>query len=631
MKVLDIVLNKVLKDKGWVIISFIICNLSFSPAGAQKLSSPNGKLTVDVGSSELNVAYQKQQVMKIETGQLTPNTQHPTPIKADYKMVSGKRLHCINAANEYRWVVSAGGELVVRVYNDGLAFRYIGLTGEEPTTYVIPEGTRRWMQQWSDGYEGFFPLSTTYKVTPVRSYSGTFKSADGWCNRWGYPALIELTSSPNTQHLTRNTPVFALITEANIEMGQSASSLYNDGERYRVVQSEHVAGKNTDYEQGKGRTPWRVVIIGRLADVVESTLVTDVSDPCRISDVSWIQPGVVSWVYWAYNHGSNDYNIIKKYVDLAATLHLPYVLIDAEWDTMKDGKTIEDAVNYAKSQGVKPMIWYNSSVGWVDGAPTPKYRLNKAFDREQEFAWCEKIGVVGVKIDFFSGDNQMNMDYCQDLLESAARHHLYVNFHGATIPRGWQRTWPNLLSTEGVYGAEWYNNVPTFTDKAACHNATLPFTRNVIGPMDYTPCAFSNSQHPHITSNAHELALTVLFESGLQHLADRPESFLAQPQQVQQFLSELPAAWDETRFVSGYPGESCVIARRKGNTWYVAGINGTDEAKTLNIDLSFIRGKGKVTVFADTATEPWAISTTSTLPKKVECQPRGGFLIKVKR
>ena len=386
---------------------------------------------------------------------------------------------------------------------------------------------------------------------------------------------------------------------------------------------------------GDWHTPWRVVIIGTLADIVESTLVTDVSEPTQYTDTSWIKPGVVSWIYWAYNHGSNDYNIIKKYVDMAVTLHLPYVLIDAEWDEMdkiasNEGKTIEDAVRYANSKGIKPIIWYNSSVGWINGAPGPKFRLNKPEDREKEFAWCEKIGVAGVKIDFFSGDNQLNMDYCQDLLLSAARHHLLVNFHGAPIPRGWQRTYPNLLSTEGVYGAEWYNNVPHFTKKAASHNATLPFTRNVIGPMDYTPCAFSDSQHPHITSLAHELALTVLFESGLQHLADRPESFLAQPQAVQDFLGYLPTVWDETRFISGYPGESCVLARRSGNTWFVAGINGTDDVKTLATDLRFIK-KGRAQLFADDANGQWKISTIDKLPKQMNCQPRGGFVLVINK
>ena len=463
----------------------------------------------------------------------SPIISYKGDVTDDYRMLSGKRLHCTNEAREYEAKLSENLRLVLRLYNDGIAFRYVfsGLRNQvlpkEQTTYLIPEGTKRWMQQWTEAYESFFPLTTTYKVEPIPSFSGIFKSAD-----------------------------------------------------FRVVPD-----KNDVRVSGIWRSPWRVAIIGSLGDVVESTLITDVSAPNKLLDTSWIHPGVVSWIYWAYNHGSNDYQIIKKYVDMAVTLKLPYVLIDAEWDEMQDGRTIEEAVAYATTQGVKPLIWYNSSVGWVDGAPGPKFRLNKPEDREREFAWCEKIGVAGVKIDFFSGDNQMNMDYCIDLLECAARHHLLVNFHGATIPRGWQRTYPNLLSTEGVYGAEWYNNVPTFTAQAARHNATLPFTRNVIGPMDYTPCAFSDSQHPHITSKAHELALTVLFESGLQHLADKPESYLAQPQAVQDFFTELPTVWDETRFVSGCPGKSAVLARRFGHSWYVAGINGLDEAQTFSLDL----------------------------------------------
>ena len=565
-------------------------------AFAAPMSSPNGKITVTIDGHSLKVCYKKQQVLDIAEAAIDPTSAVTLTqrIKADYVMLAGKRLHCTNEANEYR-----NGSLLLRVYNDGIAFRS---ASSSSTVYRIPEGMTRWMQQWTEAYEGFFPMSTTYKVKPEPSFSGVFKSAEGWNNRWGYPVLLE--PRPN---------VFVLLSEANIEHGQSASCLYNDGELFRVVADPCASD----------HTPWRVAIIGSLADVVESTLITDVSDPTKYDDVSWIHPGVVSWIYWAYNHGSNDYNIIKKYVDMAVTLHLPYVLIDAEWDEMRDGKTIEDAIDYAKKNNVKPLIWYNSSVGWIDGAPGPKFRLNKPEDREKEFAWCEKLGVAGVKIDFFSGDNQKNMDYCIDLLESAARHHLLVNFHGATIPRGWQRTYPNLLSTEGVYGAEWYNNVPTFTNRAARHNATLPFTRNVIGPMDYTPCTFSDSQHPHITSHGHELALTVLFESGLQHLADRPESYLAQPKEVQQFLSSLPAAWDETRFVAGYPGEYVIMARRSGNKWYLAGINGTDEVK--EVPLPF-QGKN-ATLFTDAAgkDQTWRIEKQKKTPKSVVFQPRGGF------
>ena len=575
-------------------------------ATAQPLTSPNGKVTMTVENGKATLMFNQQKVMDM-TGDFSPVTQAPSTVTADYTMLAGKRRHCTNEANEYQ-----SGSLTVRLYNDGVAIRE---SQASTLTYLIPEGMKRWMEQWTDSYEGFFPLSTTYKVQPVPSFSGISKSAEGYNNRWGYPALLEASSQKGAK-------VFALITEANILKGNSASCLFNDGERYRVVPDE--AQPSTISPQ-----PWRVIIVGSLADIVESTLVTDVSEPSKIADTSWIHPGVVSWVYWAYNHGSNDYQIIKQYVDLAVSLHLPYVLIDAEWDGMKDGYTIEHAIRYAKAMGVKPLIWYNSSVGWVDGAPTPKFRLNKPEDREKEFAWCERLGVAGVKIDFFSGDNQKNMDYCIDLLECAARHHLLVNFHGATVPRGWQRTYPNLLSTEGVYGAEWYNNVPTFTDKAASHNATLPFTRNVIGPMDYTPCAFSDSQHPHITSHAHELALTVLFESGLQHLADRPESFLSQPAEIRQFLSTLPAAWDDTRFVCGYPGEYAVLARRCGDTWYLAGINGTDKPKTIQLpDGEWNkRKKGNVTIYSDGSN--WQISTRRDVPKSIKCIPRGGFIVKI--
>ena len=619
--------GKLMKGGGFGFIVNVILGLLLlaMPAKAWKGTSPNGMLTMEVSNGHLKLYYAAKQVMDIVIDQraTTPRQVAARRLSEEYQMLTGKRLHCTNEGNEYR----VGG-MVIRLYNDGLAFRYENQNAneKEPTAYIIPEGTKRWMQQWSDGYEGFFPMSTTANVKTLGGFGGSITQKET-NTHWGYPLLVEAGNENENENQNQN--VFALITEANIEQGQSASSLFNEGETFRVVADKRD-------EQGKpwpGHTPWRVVIVGTLAEVVQSTLVTDVSESSKIADTSWIKPGIVSWIYWAYNHGSNDFNIIKKYVDMAVAIGLPYVLIDAEWDEMdkvasNEGKTIEDAVAYANAKGVKPLIWYNSSIGWINGAPGPKFRLNKPEDREKEFAWCEKIGVAGVKIDFFSGDTQQNMDYCIDLLESAARHHLLVNFHGAPIPRGWQRTWPNLMSTEGVYGAEWYNNVPHFTKKAAAHNATLPFTRNVIGPMDYTPCAFSDSQHPHITSHAHELALTVLFESGLQHLADRPESFLAQPAMVQYFLGHLPSVWDETRLVSGNPADHAVIARRSGATWYVAGINGTDAEKTVALNLSFIQGK-RITSFADSgnADNPWAITQPGTLPTSVKMQPRGGFVL----
>lgn len=581
----------------------LIFNLLFLIV-AQSLSaqtSPNGKIRAELDDDgDLEIEYKRsggwEDLFSIDTKAIFASKAKKVEVK--YNMLTGKRRHCENAYKESVYTDNRGNKLfTLRVYNDGIAIK--GTFG----SVDMDDASNHWLMRWTDSYEGFFPKNQTVKPG----------------DRFGYPALFE--------YCERNKEsVWVLISESNMHSNEAASSIHASTEK------DHFDLLPDGTESGG----WQTFIIGKLSDIVESTLISDNSDECQLEDTSWIEPGVASWVYWAYNHGSNDFNIIKKYVDFAAQLKLKYVLIDAEWDTMKDGKTVEDAVKYALDNGVKPMIWYNSSVGWANGAPTPKYRLNKPEDREKEFAWCEKIGVTGVKVDFFSGDTQMNMEYMIDLMKCAAKHHLVINFHGATIPRGWQRTYPNLMSTEGVYGAEWYNNVPTFTKRAAAHNAILPFTRNVIGPMDYTPCAFSNSQHPHITSNAHELALTSLFESGIQHLADKPESFLAQPKEVLDYLSNLPTVWDDTKLLAGYPGEDVVIARRSGKTWYVAGINGTDEEKDIEFDIKPLKWKGTtVTLFLDGTSSNWDIKTLTvksvgTKLSQQQTKPRGGFVIVLK-
>ncbi len=514
------------------------------------------------------------------------------PVEVIYDMIVGKRHNCYNFYDENRFILADNDTLFVRVYNDGIAWKKKGVS---KIKFIDPLHT--WLQDWTDCYENFFPKDPELK--------------NG--QRIGYPALVEYKGS-----------VFGLLTESGITTEEAGVSMYSLGENEFDLKPD-----------GPENGGWQTFIVGTLSQVVESTLVTDIAAPNKLSDTSWIEPGVASWVYWAYNHGSNDYEIIKKYVDMAAELKLPYVLIDAEWDQMKDGKTVEDAVEYAVSKGVKPMIWYNSSVGWVNGAPTPKYRLNTPEDLEKEFAWCEKIGVRGVKIDFFSGDTNLNWKFMDELLQAGARHHLLVNFHGSPLPRGWQRTYPNFITTESVYGEEWYNNLPVLTDKAACHNATLPFTRNVIGSMDYTPCAFTDSQHPHITTDAHELALTALFESGIQHLADRPESFLAQPQEVRDYLSSLPTAWDNTVLLGGYPGEYVMMARKKGDSWWISAINGTDSPVDLtDIDYSRLNLNNKnlnIRVLEDFVSSigesNWKITTTTTLPTTFHLQPRGGIVM----
>lgn len=633
---------KLLKN-SWMILVIILAGSCHTETC--EVLSPDGNLKVTVLAAEDNtygdaafaVEYKGKNILPPSKLGLETNLQSFTgnvrlisasasePVTDDYRMITGKRSHCVNRASEkVYWLENEQArrlKVTFRVYNDGVAFKYgLEATSEgehitaEHTTYAVPQGAKRWIQQYdATGYERFYPLSTDGKLTGNPS-----------SDQWGYPALVEPADS-----------VFLLITEANIRRGHCGSFLCNgtDRNRYQV----RLADEELPV-QGSWQSPWRVLMAGTLADVVESTLVTDVSDPAVTEDTDWIVPGTAAWIYWAHNHGTRDFQKVKEYIDLAAHMKWTYDLMDCDWDVMGNGGNIEDAVKYALQKGVKPLIWYNSSTNWTGtGAPGPLYRLNEKENREKEYKWLSDLGIAGVKIDFFRNDRAETMNYYIDLLEDAVKYKLLINFHGATIPRGWQRTYPHLMSVEGVYGAEWYNNTPLLTNRAAEHNATLPFTRNVIGPMDYTPGTFTDSQHPHITSHGHELALTVLFESALQHMPDRPSAYYALPQPVKDMLSELPAAWDDTRLLAGYPGIDVVMARRKGDVWYIAGINGTNEARMLRFAPQELPGVGKsMTTIKDGADDrSFGITENMPLPYsggyiEIECLPRGGFVAVIK-
>lgn len=621
--------------KTWMMLVAVM--ISSCHTETLDIVSPDGDLKVTMepaeenafGEAAFSVDYKGGRILSRSTLGLETDTQKLAGnlklksvsavkrVTDDYRMITGKRSHCVNEASEriYSFENEAGQTLEVtfRVYDDGIAFKY-GINAavdeenviREHTTYTVPKGARRWMQQYDSGYEKFFPLSTDGKLTNRPEV-----------DLWGYPALVEPQDS-----------VFVLITEANIRRGHCGSLLYNGGQcdsyQVRLADKQSVG-------DGLWESPWRLLIIGDLSDVVESTLVTDVSDPSKVEDTEWINPGMVSWIYWAHNHGSKDYQIVKEYIDLATRMKWPYDLIDWEWDEMGNGGNLQDAVKYALEQGIKPLLWYNSSTSWL--GPGPLYRLNKKEDREKEYKWLSDMGVAGIKVDFFTGDSVATMNYYMDLLEDAVKYKLMLNFHGATIPRGWQRTYPHLMSVEGVYGAEWYNNNSILTNRAAEHNATLPFTRNVVGPMDYTPGTFSDSQHPHITSHGHELALPVIFESALQHMPDRPSVYEGLPEAVKHLLSELPTAWDDTKLLAGYPGVEVVMARRKGDVWYIAGINGTNEPRTLRAPLAAIPVSGKqVSLFKD-GTDDRSFAIEENIPLsdeetglEIKCLPRGGFV-----
>ncbi|MBV4358728.1 glycoside hydrolase family 97 protein [Pinibacter aurantiacus] len=629
---------------------------------AQEIFSPNGKIKVVVSlpNKTANEIYFTT-FYKVNNGFIEAMPASPLGInRADeqfvnnlqltkesksisihdrYQIVCGKRLLCENFGTEKTFSFQNSNHqpinIVFRVYNDGVAFRYEfpdrSFTAknilDEATTYNFPDNTNRWMQPFEAAYENFYPLNKTG--------IGEGKSRQ----EWGFPALYQVNDQP----------VYVLISEANISENNCAAKLSNlqNKNQYKVVYPEQR--KEFPHTGVVTTLPWssqwHTLIIGKLSDIVESTLITDVSKSNQLKETNWIKPGAVSWIYWANNNGSKDYKKVVEYVDGAAAMRWPYVLIDWQWDIMSNGGNIIDAVNYAKSKNIKPLVWYNSSTNAIDTSnnsndwfkyATPLFRLNTPEKRAQEFSWLRKIGVYGIKVDFFAGDQQDMMKYYIDILKDAAKYQLMVNFHGATVPRGWQRTYPNLMTTEAVYGAEWYNNGPTLTNKAAAHNTTLPFTRNVVGAMDYTPVTFSNSQFPHITSYAHELALAVVFESGWQHFADKPDAYHSLPEDEKNFLQNFPTAWEDTKLIDGYPAEKVIMARKKNGIWYVGGLNGKDERQTLVLNVNFLKdGNYELQLIKDGHDDKSFLSEKIKVKKgdtiKVECLARGGFAGVIKK
>ncbi len=610
---------------------------------SELLKSPNGKIAVSLDSDAsaswfLSIEYKdndgktnhvfrnirlgiRRSDTSFDSGLKLASTGRRRKVTTDYMAVHGKRKHCTNKANEVTVSFTNPEQkdmnVTVRAYNDGICFRYeFDDTAsdsmkviDELTAYEIDASTDRWMQRFVTSYEGDFP----HQKNVIDQ------------GEWGYPALFRFDGSS----------CWALISEADIDRTYCATKLSNtaSADSYKLTLPAPTDGNSVGDVNPTislpWKSPWRTVIIGGLDDIVASTLIDDVSRPCTLESTDWIQPGIASWIYWAYNHGTKDYPTACRYVDLAEEMEWPYVLFDWEWDAMGNGGNIHDAAAYARSKGIKPLIWLNSGGKHNRVGATPRDLLITHESRMKTFKELKEMGIYGIKVDFFESDKQDMMCYYLDILEDAARFELMVNFHGSTVPRGWTRTYPHLMSMEAVYGAEQYNNAPRMTEIAPRLNATLPFTRNVIGPMDYTPTAFTNSQHPHLTSYAHELALPVVFESGIQHMADRPEGFAQLPEEAKKFLRHLPAAWDDTSLLDGYPGESVLMRRDKGDTIYVAGINGTDKPMKLASRIKLKKGhKYQITKICDgdAADKLRIYSAEFNGQVEADCLPKGGFV-----
>ncbi len=522
-------------------------------------------------------------------------------IEQTYILPHGKRSHYTNVCNEQKIVFqnarSAKIELIIRVSKDGAAFRYrfpekdneSHKVIQEATGFALPSDSRCWMMpydaptQYSPAYEVYYE-NNIVAGTPCPKEFG-----------WAFPALYSVGSGA----------CWALLTEADMDPYYFGARLHSQAAKgiYRIRMPDPDEGFGTGSVQPSSalpwQTPWRVIIAGTLSAIVESTQVTDLSPDSRLKDISWIHPGRVSWSWWSDQDSPQNGASLKTFIDLAAEMGWEYTLIDANWTIMDHGN-IHDLLRYAAEKKVGVLLWYNSGGPHNYVTEMPRGMMDLRSVRRFEFERLKQWGVKGVKVDFFQSDKQNILSLYQDILSDAADFQIMVNFHGCTIPRGWSRTWPNLLAMESVRGEECYIFDKDYPDKAPSYNTILVFTRNVIGPMDYTPVGFSNNRYPHKTSLAHELALSVVFESGWVHFTDSVQSYRSQPDYVKDFLQSVPTTWDDTRLLDGFPGDFAVVARQKDTRWFLGGINGRETARTITIDpMVFGNGTWKIDFITD--------------------------------
>jgi len=551
----------------------------------------------------------------------------------NYRMTTGKQRDIRSRGRQrvftLQSVDGATFTLTARAYRDGVAFRYgfprgalaqDSLVGEA-TGFHLPLGGRAWMQPysrvstWAPAYESDYrngiPVGTAAPEPVGWALPMLFAANDNWI-------LVTEAGLDRTS--------YGVHIEPRARDGVYRVRLPEEAETYGVAPRAAAIGF-------PWVSPWRVIIVGpTLATIVESTLVSDLAKPATFADVSWIRPGRVSWSWWSDMGSPRDYQKVFPFVDLAQRMHWEYSLLDLGWQEMTNGGDASELADYAKAKGVGLIAWYNSGGEHNQVADAgPKDLLVTPEARMAELRRIRALGFKGIKVDFMQSDKQYVIGLYEDILRDAAANRLFVDFHGSTIPRGWQRTYPNLLSMEAVKGAEHYDE-DAFRRNAAMFNTIYPFTRNVIGSMDYTPVIFGDAPNRlrNLTTNAHELALSVVFESGLQHFVSTPAMIDSQPEYVQRFLQAVPTVWDETRFVDGYPGRMAVLARRRGTEWYIGGITADTAVSVAEIPLTFLATAGyDVSLIADGEDDRSFQLATQRLTNRdtitVEMAPRGGF------
>ena len=612
--------------KFFIVMAMLLAS-SVASAENKQITSPDGKLVVTVadmdGRPSYSVSYDNVLFLKpsplgmianigdFSSGMSLEKNVSTNKIDETYELASIKQSKVRYVANEAVFSFTQQGktiyDVIFRISNNDVAFKYkMYPQGEalscvirkEATGFAFPDGTTTFLCPQSKPMGGFARTSPSYET----SYTADdVAGKNGWGEGYTFPCLFRNGDNG-----------WVLVSETGVNGGYCASRLLgHKGGVYTIgFPQEGEANGNGTVSPGialPGETPWRTITVGKtLAPIVETTVPFDVVKPLYPAKGEYTY-GRGSWSWIIGMDGSTNYKEQLRYIDFSAAMGYQSVLVDALWDKQIGRDKIEELAKYGKDKGVALYLWYNSNGYWNDAPQTPRSIMDNAIARRKEMKWMQSIGIRGIKVDFFGGDKQMTMQLYEDILSDANEYGLLVIFHGCTLPRGWERMYPNFASSEAVLASENLHFSQGSCDHEA-FNATLhPFIRNTVGSMDFGGSALNKYYNAdnaprgsrRVTSDVYALATAVLFQSPVQHFALAPNNLTDTPSWAIDFMKEVPTTWDEVRFIDGYPGKYVILARRHGDKWYIAGVNAQKETLKLKVNLPMFSNGEKVRLFSD--------------------------------
>lgn len=609
------------------IVMAMLLGSSVASAENKQITSPDGKLVVTVadmdGRPSYSVSYDNVLFLKpsplgmianigdFSSGMSLEKNVSTNKIDETYELASIKQSKVRYVANEAVFSFTQQGktiyDVIFRISNNDVAFKYkmypqgetlSCVVKQEATGFAFPDGTTTFLCPQSKPMGGFARTSPSYET----SYTADdVAGKNGWGEGYTFPCLFRNGDNG-----------WVLVSETGVNGGYCASRLLgHKGGVYTIgFPQEGEANGNGTVSPGialPGETPWRTITVGKtLAPIVETTVPFDVVKPLYPAKGEYTY-GRGSWSWIIGMDGSTNYKEQLRYIDFSAVMGYQSVLVDALWDKQIGRDKIEELAKYGKDKGVALYLWYNSNGYWNDAPQTPRGIMDNAIARRKEMKWMQSIGIRGIKVDFFGGDKQMTMQLYEDILSDANEYGLLVIFHGCTLPRGWERMYPNFASSEAVLASENLHFSQGSCDHEA-FNATLhPFIRNTVGSMDFGGSALNKYYNVdnaprgsrRVTSDVYALATAVLFQSPVQHFALAPNNLTDSPSWAIDFMKEVPTTWDEVRFIDGYPGKYVILARRHGDKWYIAGVNAQKETLKLKVNLPMFSNGEKVRLFSD--------------------------------